>query len=103
MIGNLYTQQNMSQEDRILCHLIVNGKISNKECNEIYGFRHLPSVIRYLRKRNINIKSVQRTGENRFSSKVYWVDYTLAPPAEQSPEVNKLINNFKMQFGKNIA
>jgi len=91
MIGNLYTQQNMSQEDRILCHLIVNGKISNKECNEIYGFRHLPSIIRYLRKRNVNIKSVQKTGENRFNSKVYWVDYVLAPLNEQPLKVRQMI------------
>ena len=47
MIGNLYTQQNMSQEDRILCHLIVNGKISNKECNEIYGTYFRPEWTKY--------------------------------------------------------
>lgn len=95
MIGNIYSNIQMSQEDRILLHLINNGKISNAECNEIYGFRHLPSVIRYLRKRNIRIKSVQRTGDNRFGGRVYWVDYTLAPINEQPPQVQEMINNFK--------
>jgi len=100
MIGNIYVQNNMSQEDRVLFHLIINGKICNKECNELYGFRHLPSIIRYLRKRNINIKNKQNTSKNRFGKKVYWVDYILAPPKEQTPEINKKIHNFKMQFKK---
>ena len=89
----------MSQEDRILLHLIQYGKISNKECNEIYGFRHLPSVIRYLRKRGIKITSEPRNGDNRFGGKVYWVDYTLAPFKEQPPQVQKMIQNFKSQSG----
>ena len=99
MIGNIYSNIKMSQEDRILLHLINNGKISNKECNEIYGFRHLPSVIRYLRKRNIKITSEPRNGENRFGGRVYWVDYTLAPFKEQPPQFQKMIQNFKLQYG----
>ena len=95
MIGNIYSNIKMSQEDRILLHLINNGKISNKECNEIYGFRHLPSVIRYLRKRNIKITSEPRNGQNRFGNKTYWVDYVLAPPKEQTQQVNAKINNLK--------
>lgn len=98
MIGNIYSNIKMSQEDRILLHLINNGKISNAECNELYGFRHLPSVIRYLRKRNIKITSEQRNGDNRFGGRVYWVDYTLAPLSEQPPQVKKLITNFKSQY-----
>lgn len=98
MIGNLYSNIRMSQEDRILLHLINNGKISNAECNEIYGFRHLPSVIRYLRKRGIKITSEQRNGDNRFGGRVYWVDYTLAPIGEQPLQVQKLIMNFKSQY-----
>ena len=99
MIGNIYSNIKMSQEDRILLHLIQYGKISNKECNEIYGFRHLPSVIRYLRKRGIKITSEPRNGDNRFGGKVYWVDYTLAPFKEQPPQVQKMIQNFKLQYG----
>ena len=99
MIGNIYSNIKMSQEDRILLHLINNGKISNKECNEIYGFRHLPSVIRYLRKRNIKITSEPRNGDNRFGGKVYWVDYTLAPLKDQPPQVQNMIQNFKSQYG----
>jgi len=99
MIGNIYSNIKMSQEDRILLHLINNGKISNKECNEIYGFRHLPSVIRYLRKRGIKITSEPRNGDNRFGGKVYWVDYTLLPIKEQPQQVQKMIQNFKSQYG----
>ena len=99
MIGNIYSNIKMSQEDRILLHLINNGKISNAQCNEIYGFRHLPSVIRYLRKRGIKITSEPRNGDNRFGGKVYWVDYTLAPFKEQPPQVQKMIQNFKLQYG----
>lgn len=99
MIGNIYSNIKMSQEDRILLHLINNGKISNKECNEIYGFRHLPSVIRYLRKKNIRIISEPKSGENRFGGNVYWVDYTLAPIKEQPPQVQKMIVNYKSQYG----
>ncbi len=98
MIGNIYSNTKMSQEDRILLHLINNGKISNKECNEIYGFRHLPSVIRYLRKKGIKITSEPKTGENRFGGNVYWVDYTLSPFNEQPEQVQRIINNFKTQY-----
>ena len=99
MIGNIYSNIKMSQEDRILLHLINNGKISNKECNEIYGFRHLPSVIRYLRKKEIKIISKPQSSENRFGGSVYWVDYTLAPIKEQPPKVQKMIVNYKSQYG----
>ncbi len=98
MIGNIYSNIKMSQEDRILLHLINHKKISNKECNEIYGFRHLPSVIRYLRKRNIQIKSVANSGKNRFGGSVYWVDYTLEPLSEQPLQVQEMIKRFKENY-----
>ena len=101
MIGNIYSNIRMSQEDRILLHLIHNGKISNKECNEIYGFRHLPSVIRYLRKRGIKITSEPKNGENRFGQAAYWVDYTLAPFKEQPEKVQKMLYTFKTKYGIN--
>ena len=99
MIGNIYSNIRMSQEDRILLHLIHNGKISNKECNEIYGFRHLPSVIRYLRKRGIKITSEPKNGENRFGQAAYWVDYTLAPINEQTEKVKKELKQLKDSIG----
>ena len=46
MIGNIYSNIKMSQEDRILLHLINNEKNRNAQCNEIHGFRHLASEIR---------------------------------------------------------
>ncbi|MBE7711222.1 MAG: hypothetical protein E7Z92_03680 [Cyanobacteria bacterium SIG31] len=95
MNGNIYSQKNMSQEDIILLHLIKHGKISNKECNKEYGFTHLPSVIRYLRKKNIKIVNNPHYGKNRFGTNVYWVDYVLAPNKEQSPKVISMIERFK--------
>ena len=73
----------------------LNGPLRQ---NEIYGFRHLPSVIRYLRKRNIKINSEPKYGDNRFGGKVYWVDYVLAPPKEQTPKVNEQINKLKNMY-----
>lgn len=99
MLGNLYSNIKLSQQDTILLHLINNNKINNKECIEIYGFSHLSSVIRYLRKRNIKITSEKRICENRFSGRVYWVDYTLAPFKQQSCQVQKLIYNLKSKYG----
>ena len=98
MIGNIYSNIKMSQEDRILLHLIQYGKISNKECNEIYGFRHLPSVIRYLRKRGIKINNDPQVGNSRFGGRVYWVDYVLAPPKDQTSQVNERINRLKQTY-----
>ena len=97
MNGNIYSQKNMSQEDVILLHLIKHGKISNKECNNIYGFTHLPSVIRYLRK----IVNDPHYGKNRFGGNVYWVDYVLAPDKEQPTRIQNFISNFKLQYGTN--
>ncbi|MBQ7126453.1 hypothetical protein IJO12_05140 [bacterium] len=101
MNGNIYSQKNMSQEDVILLHLIKHRKISNKECNNIYGFTHLPSVIRYLRKKNIKIVNDPHYGKNRFGGNVYWVDYVLAPDKEQPTRIQNFISNFKLQYGTN--
>lgn len=37
------------QTDKVWWHLKNFGKITNKECHEIYGIRHCPSVIRDIR------------------------------------------------------
>ena len=39
-----------TQEERIIAHLKVFGTITNKQCNENYGYRHLPSIIRNIKK-----------------------------------------------------
>ena len=49
-----------SQEDRVMWFLKEFGRISNKQCHEILGIRHAPSVIRNLRKKlavRTNMKS----------------------------------------------
>lgn len=99
MIGNLYSNINLSQEEKVLLHLLKYGKINSKVCNEIYGFRHLPSVIRYLKKRSINIECEQKNGYDCLGSNTYWVDYTLAPVEKQPIQVVKMINNLKYQYG----
>ena len=39
----------LKQADKVWWHLKKFGKITNKECHEIYGIRHCPSVIRDIR------------------------------------------------------
>lgn len=68
----------VSQADRVIAHLQVWGKISNAEAHETYGIRHLPSVIRTLKKKGYAIKTEDKNGVNRFGQKVYYVDYILA-------------------------
>lgn len=99
MIGNIYSNINLSQEDTILLHLINNNTICNKECNEIYGFKHLPSVIRYLRKKGIKITSEPKCEKNESGGHIYSVDYVLAPIAEQPLNVQQIIKRLKNFFG----
>ena len=95
MIGNLYSNTNLSQQDKILLHLINNNKISSKECEKLYGFKHLASVIRYLRKRNINIKSETEAWGSGMKVNTCSVNYILAPMKEQPIQVVKMIDNLK--------
>ena len=98
MIGNLYSNINMSQKDKILLHLINNGKINSHECLELYHFKHLSSVIRYLKKENVKIKSVQKYGDKQLGERFYWIDYILSPITEQPTEIKKIINYLKSQY-----
>lgn len=95
MIGNIYSNSKMSQEDTVLLHLINNGKINNNECREMYGFKHLPSVIRYLRNRGMKILSEPRCEKNESGGHIYSVDYVLAPLKEQPPKIQQTINGYK--------
>ncbi len=95
MIGNIYSNSRMSQEDTVLLHLINNEKINNNECKEKYGFKHLPSVIRYLRNRGMKILSEPRCEKNESGGHIYSVDYILAPLKEQPPKIQQIINGYK--------
>ena len=100
MIGNLYSNINMSQKDKILLHLINNGKINSQECIEKYQFKHLPSVIRYLRNSNIKISRMVKYGDKRLGERLYWIDYILAPINEQPEHIAKMINNMKQVYNR---
>lgn len=67
-----------NQKEVILLHLIENGYITNKECNEAYGFRHLPSIIRDLKKQyGAQFQTIMQKQLNRFNQKTDYVEYHL--------------------------
>ena len=68
----------MTQEERIFAHLQIFGTITNAQAHTEYGIRHLPSVIRDIKKhRNVTISEEWAEGENRFSEKCRWKIYKL--------------------------
>lgn len=72
------TQRNYNQREVILLHLIQNGYITNKDCNEGYGYRHLPSIIRDLKKfYGCDFDCVMQKGLNRFKQKEEHTEYHL--------------------------
>ena len=74
----MITRCNLNQREVILLHLVNNGKITNKECNELYGFRHLPSIIRDLKKIYCcEFDCVTQKGLNRYKQKEEHTEYHL--------------------------
>lgn len=72
----------MSQLERVYAHLEVFGTITNAQAHEMYGIRHLPSVIRDIKKRkNATITTEWTEGKNRFGEKCRWEIYKLARSA----------------------
>lgn len=75
----------MPQADKVWWHLRHFGKITNKECHEVYGIRHCPSAIRDLRDNpftygdnHFYIESVRVSGEvDRFGKGSFHDIYTL--------------------------
>lgn len=69
----------VSQAERVYNHLQVFGFITNAQAHEMYGIRHLPSVIRDIKKKyNVEFEENERvTGVNRFGEKVWWDIYRL--------------------------
>lgn len=69
----------VSQAERVYNHLQVFGFITNAQAHEMYGIRHLPSVIRDIKKKyNVEFEENERvTGVNRFGEKVWWDRYRL--------------------------
>lgn len=68
----------MSQIERIYAHLQIRGSITNAEAHELYGIRHLPSVIRDIKKKHsVNIADEWKDGKNRYGEKCRWKLYSL--------------------------
>ena len=90
MYGNLYSQHNMSQVDKVLQHLIAFGKITPEESSELYQIKYLGKCISRLKERKINIISVFCDSERRLDSKIK--EYVLCK--EQPPQIKKMIDTF---------
>lgn len=74
----MITRCNLNQREVILLHLVNNGYITNKECNEAYGYRHLPSIIRDLKKLyGCEFDCIMQKGLNRFKQKEEHTEYHL--------------------------
>ena len=74
----------LKQADKVWWHLKQFGKITNKECHEIYGIRHCPSVIRDIRNnpfvygdQHFFIEGIESKEPDRWGNKTHFVTYTL--------------------------
>lgn len=69
----------MSQHTRILAHLKIFKTITNLQAHEQYGIRHLPAVIRDIKKYNPSVVITDHieNGQNRFGEKCWWKVYEL--------------------------
>ncbi len=99
MYGNLYSQNNMSQVDTVLQHLVAFGKISPEIASDWYGIKYLPKCISRLRKRKINIKKQMGDTEKRFDFVVE--NYVLCK--DQPKEVKKMLDTLKINNLKKSA
>lgn len=71
-----------SQTERVYNHLLIWGSITNAQAHEMYGIRHLPSVIRDIKKKyNVEFApNVRKTGVNRYGEPTWWDTYSLKKP-----------------------
>ena len=99
MNGNLYSQNNMSQVDKVLAHLINYGKITPEESVNLYNIKYLAKCISRLKARKINIYTVFCDTEKRLDSSVK--EYVLCK--EQPPQIKKMIETCKNNFLQKIA
>lgn len=68
----------MSQHERVLVHLQVFNTITNAQAHEQYAIRHLPAVIRDIKKHyNVELDEEWAEGKNRFNEKCRWKIYKL--------------------------
>ena len=75
----------VSQAERVYNHLQVFGFITNEQAHTMYGFRHLPAIIRDIKKQyNAIFDEEWMEGCNRFGEPVRWKKYILKP---QEPKI----------------
>lgn len=73
--------QKLTQQEVILLHLLYNGYVTNAQSHEYYGFRHLPSIIRDLKKHwGVTFQTIKQKGFNRFKKKTDYVEYHITNP-----------------------
>lgn len=70
-------EKRITQYDRVLDHLMKNGRISQKRAIELYGAYRLSAVVYNLRKDGYNITTNYKSGKNRFGDSVTWAEYVL--------------------------
>ena len=74
-------RQRLNQQEVILLHLLYNGMITNKTCNECYGYRHLPSIIRNLKEDwGVTFNTIKQKSLNRYKQKTDFVEYHITNP-----------------------
>ena len=71
-----------TQVGRVMWHLQEYGFITNKQCHELYGIRHCPSVIRDIREKlakegRYEIVNREKKGCNRYGEPTTWDEYVL--------------------------
>ena len=67
-----------AQSERIYTHLKIFGTITNAQAHGNYGIRHLPSVIRDIKKiYKVPIYDWWDKGVNRFNEECRWKVYSL--------------------------
>ena len=99
MNGNLYSQNNMSQAEKVLTHVINHGKITPEESFDLYKIKYLAKCISRLKERKINIYTVFCDTEKRLDSKVK--EYVLCK--EQPPQIKKMIETCRNNLLQKIA
>lgn len=83
----------LSQWKKVLWHLEHYDEITNRQCVDIYGILHAPSVIRdvreFLKEENKGryVESVEDTGFDRWGNKCEFVHYTLKKSMDDNGQI----------------
>ena len=71
----------ISQAERVYNYLLICGSITNSKARDEFGFCHLPSIIRDIKKQyQVQFTEEWETGNNRYGEKIRWKKYILKTP-----------------------